>query len=79
MEGMRNKYPRSARSTVEEYIIEDRLANMSVESGERGSWMSLSYLVRRDCLKFTHIEYQNVQSRVNGATNIDTLFLTAGE
>jgi hypothetical protein len=35
MEGMGNKYPRSARSTVEEYVIEDRLANMSVESGKR--------------------------------------------
>ena len=34
MEGMGNKYPCSARSTVEQYIIEDRLANMSVESGE---------------------------------------------
>jgi len=34
MEGMGNKYPRIARSTVEEYIIEDRLANMSIESGE---------------------------------------------
>jgi hypothetical protein len=31
---MGNKYPRGARSTVEEHIIEDRLANMSVESGE---------------------------------------------
>jgi len=35
MEGMGNEYPCSARSTVEEHIIEDRLANMSVESGER--------------------------------------------
>jgi hypothetical protein len=34
MEGMGNKYPCSARSTAKEYIIEDRLANMSVESGE---------------------------------------------
>ena len=32
---MGNKYPCGARSTVEEYIIEDGLANMSVESGER--------------------------------------------
>jgi hypothetical protein len=31
---MSNKYPCSARSTVEEHIIEDRLANVSIESGE---------------------------------------------
>ena len=34
MESMGNKYPCSARSTAKEYIIEDRLANMSVKSGE---------------------------------------------
>ena len=32
---MGNKYSCGARSTAKEYIIEDRLANMSVESGER--------------------------------------------
>ncbi len=31
---MSNKYSCSARSAVEEYVIENRLANMSVESGE---------------------------------------------
>ena len=31
---MSNKYPCSARSAVEEHIIEDRLANVSVESRE---------------------------------------------
>ena len=35
MEGMGNKYPCSARSAAKKYIIEDRLANMGVESGER--------------------------------------------
>ena len=34
MKGMRNKYPCGAQSTAKEHIIEDRLANMSVESGE---------------------------------------------
>jgi hypothetical protein len=31
---MSNKYPRRARSAAEQYIIEDRLANVSVKSGE---------------------------------------------
>jgi hypothetical protein len=44
---MGDEYPCSARSTVEEYIIEDRLANMSVKSGE-GILETLSYLVRRN-------------------------------
>lgn len=43
---MGDEYPCSARSTVEEYIIEDRLANMSVKSGE-GILETLSYLVIR--------------------------------
>jgi hypothetical protein len=34
MEGMSNKYPCSACSAVEEHIIEDRLANVSIESRE---------------------------------------------
>jgi hypothetical protein len=34
MEGMSDKYPCRARRAVEEHIIEDRLANVSVESGE---------------------------------------------
>jgi hypothetical protein len=34
MERMSNKYPCRARSAVEEHVIEDRLANVSIESGE---------------------------------------------
>ena len=32
---MRNKNPCRARRAVQEHIVEDRLANVSVESGER--------------------------------------------
>jgi hypothetical protein len=43
---MCNKYPCSTRRAVEQYIIEDRLANMSIESGERIlDVVVLSYLV----------------------------------
>jgi hypothetical protein len=43
MEGMGDKYPCSARRAVEQYIIEDRLANMSIESGEGVLDVVLSY------------------------------------
>jgi len=35
MESMRNEYPCSAGSVVEEHIVEDSLPNMSIESRER--------------------------------------------
>ncbi len=75
---MGNEYPCGARSTVKKYIIEDRLANMSVESGE-GILDVVVLFSTTQLFEFTHIEYHNVRSRVNGATNVDTLFLTAGE
>ena len=55
---------------------------MSVESGQRildaVVLFSMTLLFKFES-EFTHIEYQDVRSRINGATNIDTLFLTAGE
>jgi hypothetical protein len=53
MEGMGNEYPCSARSTVEEYIVEDRLANMGVKSGE-GILEPLSYFYDVIVLDHSH-------------------------
>jgi hypothetical protein len=77
MEGMSYEYPCGARSAVEEHIIEDGLANVSIEGGERILDAISSSSVQRKKIWPTHIKYQNVRPRVNGATNINTLFLTA--
>ena len=76
---MGNKYPCSARRAVEQYVIKDRLANMSIESGKRILDVVVLFSMTGLYEAPTHIKYQNVQPRVNGTTNIDTLFLTARE
>jgi len=34
MKGMRNKYPRSAGTAIQEHIVEDGLSHMSIQSRE---------------------------------------------
>ena len=53
MEGMRNKYLCSARSVVEEHIIEGRLANVSVKS-------SLTEWILDDVMTSRRIRYNVV-------------------
>ena len=46
MEGMGNKYPCSTGRAVEEYVIKDRVANMSIESREGILDVVFSYFVQ---------------------------------
>jgi hypothetical protein len=77
MEGVRDEHSRRARSAVEEDIVEDRLANVSIKSGEGILDCGIVVLsAHGQGIQDTYIEYQNVGSRVNGATDVNTLLLT---